>query len=302
MTLTELRYLVSLAQWRHFGRSAVACHVSQPTLSVAIKRLEDELGLQLFERHRHDVLVTPAGLPIIEQARRILHEVDQLGHVARHQADDWTHPLRLGCIFTVGPYLLPTLVERLNIHQSPLRLFVTENYTHVLLEALRGGDIDVALVAGPMDLPETRAVPLYDEPFKLLLPAQHPWAELSLIDSASLEGSHMLMLGEGHCLRDQVLTSCPQLVGGVDGHLPSGSSLATLRHMVALGMGMTLIPGSAVAALTQGSDSSLCVRPLIPEPGRQILALSRQRYSRHTALRELMSHLHALELPGTRPC
>ncbi|NNM52744.1 MAG: LysR family transcriptional regulator [Pseudomonadales bacterium] len=302
MTLTELRYLVSLAQWRHFGRSADACHVSQPTLSIAIKRLEEELGLQIFERHRHEVLLTPAGMPIIEQAQRVLNEVDQLCNLARYQADDWTQPLRMGCIFTVGPYLLPALVERLRTEQSRLRLYVTEDYTHVLLKALREGDIDVVLVAGPIDLPETRSVALYSEPFKLLLPVQHPWTDHTVINMTSLDPSQMLMLGEGHCLRDQVLTSCPQLLTGAEGHLPNGSSLATLRHMVALGIGMTLIPGSAVNTLAGETESCLCVRSLDPEPGRQIVALSRQRFARNSALRELMSHLHALHLPGTEPC
>jgi LysR family hydrogen peroxide-inducible transcriptional activator len=293
MTLTELRYLVTLAQERHFGRAAERCHVAQPTLSVAVKKLEDSLGLSLFERHRHGVLLTPAAEALINQAQIILSEVDKFESMADQSRDEFAEPLRLGAIFTVGPYLFPSLVRRMKQEASPLKLYLEENYTHVLDERLARGDLDAILVALPFGPPETRVTALFDEPFRLLLPRDHVLTTEAVIPADVLASSPVLMLGEGHCFRDQVLETCQ--VGQAPG-VNSGSSLMTLRHMVASGLGITLIPASAQQQLT---DDELTTRPILPCPHRRIVLASRHRFSRPRALQELLRILQGLNLPGT---
>lgn len=296
MTLTELRYLVTLAQERHFGRAAERCHVAQPTLSVAIRKLEESLGLSLFERHRHGVLVTAAGEPLIAQAQVVLAEAERLAQMASRGQDAYAEPLRLGAIFTVGPYLFPGLIRHLRERRSPLKLYLEENYTHVLEEQLARGELDAILVAEPFDPPETRVLPLYDEAFTLLLPHDHHWAGQRSIRAAQLKDSPVLMLGEGHCFRDQVLETCQ--LGQTPSGMRPGSSLTTLRHMVASGLGVTLIPASAEPAL---ADDTLVTRPLQPAPGRRIVLASRHRFPRHAALQALVEALRSLDLPGTQP-
>ncbi|PQA49430.1 LysR substrate-binding domain-containing protein [Amnimonas aquatica] len=296
MTLTELRYLVTLAQERHFGRAAERCHVAQPTLSVAIRKLEDSLGIIIFERHRHGVLVTPAGEALIAQAQVVLHEAEALERMADQSRDEFAEPLRLGAIFTVGPYLFPGLIRHLKQEDSPLRLYLEENYTHVLAERLAHGELDAILVALPFDPPETRVTPLFDEPFRLLLPQDHDWVARSEVPADALGDSPVLMLGEGHCFRDQVLETCS--VGSAPSGTSPGSSLMTLRHMVASGLGITLIPASAEPILV--NDEVAC-RPLTPSPGRRIVLASRHRFPRRQALQALTRALQTLELPGTVP-
>ncbi|MEL0028607.1 MAG: LysR substrate-binding domain-containing protein [Perlucidibaca sp.] len=296
MTLTELRYLVTLAQERHFGRAAERCHVAQPTLSVAIRKLEDSLGMVIFERHRHGVLVTPAGEPLIAQAQIVLQEAETLERMASQARDEFAAPLRLGAIFTAGPYLFPALIRQLRQDDSPLKLYLEENYTHVLDERLARGELDAIIVAMPFDPPETRVTPLFDEPFHLLLPHDHAWADKAVIPAGALNDSPVLMLGEGHCFRDQVLETCS--VGGAPTGTSPGSSLTTLRHMVASGLGITLIPASAEPILV---DDEVLVKPLKPSPGRRMVLASRHRFPRRRALAELTRALQALHLPGTVP-
>lgn len=293
MTLTELRYLVILAQERHFGRAAERCHVAQPTLSVAIRKLEESLDITVFERHRHGVLVTPAGEAVIAQAQVVLNEADRLTHLASQARDEFAEPLRLGAIFTLGPYLFPPLIRQLRASTSPLKLYLEENYTHVLDQQLANGDLDAILVALPFEPPETRVVPLFEEPFKLLVAAQHPWATRRSIASAEVSDSPLLMLGEGHCFRDQVLETCS--LGHQSGHLRTGSSLMTLRHMVANGLGSTFIPAIAEPSLV---DDEVVARPLKPAPSRRIVLASRYRFPRRRALDALTHALQALQLPG----
>lgn len=295
MTLTELRYLVVLAQERHFGRAAERCHVSQPTLSVAIRKLEDSLNLAIFERHRHGVLVTPGGELLIRQAQTVLEEADRLETLAGIARDDFDQPLRLGAIFTIGPFLFPALIRHIKRSGSPLKLYLEENYTHVLAERLSSGALDAILVAAPFDPPETRTQPLYREDFRLLLPAGHALQSADVVDAAILSDNPVLMLGEGHCFRDQVLETCS--LGQQNPSAMPGSSLMTLRHMVASGLGLTLIPASAELQMV---DDDVIARPLSPPPSREVLLASRHRFPRHRALEELLACLRALPLPGVQ--
>lgn len=298
MTLTDLRYLVALARERHFGRAAERCHVSQPTLSIAIKKVEDELGLALFERHRHEVLVTPGGEGIIRQAQRVLEEMDVLNGAARAARNQFADPLRLGAIFTVAPDLFPPLVRTLKAGGTGLMLYLEENYTHVLADKLAGGELDAIVVARPFEAPETQVEALYREDFQLLLPEGHAWNRRKHIPSSELEAGDLLLLGEGHCFRDQVLQACPHLAGGPGNAMGPATSLATLRHMVASGLGLTLVPASAVPALTEGGD--VMARPLQPAPSREIVLAWRRRFPRPQAIKALLAGLRGVALPGTQ--
>lgn len=298
MTLTDLRYLVALARERHFGRAAERSHVSQPTLSIAIKKVEDELGLALFERHRHEVLVTPGGEAIIRQAQRVLEEMDVLNGAARAARNQFADPLRLGAIFTIAPDLFPPLVRAVKAGGSGLMLYLEENYTHVLADKLAAGELDAIVVAQPFAAPETHVETLYSEDFLLLLPEEHAWSRRQSIASSELEAGDMLLLGEGHCFRDQVLETCPHLAGTANKTLGSSSSLSTLRHMVASGLGLTLIPASSVAKLTEGGD--VVAIPVTPAPSRKVVLAWRRRFPRPQAIKALLESLHGLHLPGTR--
>ncbi len=294
MTLTDLRYLVALADVRHFAKAAAACFVSQPTLSIAIKKLEEELGLILFERHRHDVLVTPAGERIIEQAKVVLHEAEHLKQLAQAQHDQFAQPLRLGAIFTVAPYIFPTLIPALHQTAPSLLLYLEENYTAVLAEKLASGELDVILVAAPFEQIETQTQLLFQEDFRLLLPKNHAWANEPTIAACDLASAPMLMLGEGHCFRDQILASCPMS----QPKLNNGNSLETLRFMVANGLGLTLIPAISVPYLV---NDSLMTKTIAPAPTRQIMAVWRRRFPRLQAIRVLIASLQQLNLVGSQP-
>lgn len=299
MTLTDLRYLIALARERHFGRAAERCHVSQPTLSIAIKKVEDELGLALFERHRHEVLVTPGGEDIIRQAQRVLEEMEVLNGAARAARNQFADPLRLGAIFTIAPDLFPPLVRAVKAGGTGLMLYLEENYTHVLADKLAAGELDAIVVAAPFEAPETHVEAIYEEDFLLLMPEDHAWAKRKSIPSGDLEAGTLLLLGEGHCFRDQILEACPHIAsGGASNTLGPASSLMTLRHMVASGLGLTLVPASSARALTEGGD--VLVKPLTPAPSRQVVLAWRRRFPRPQAIKALLAALRGLQLPGTR--
>lgn len=253
MTLNELKYIVAVARERHFGRAAEACHISQPTLSVAVKKLEDELGVQLFERRQGEVSVTSIGEQVVAQAQRVLEEAAAIRHIARHGQDQLASPLRLGAIYTIGPYLLPHLIPTLAQAAPNMPLVIEENYTSVLTERLKQGDLDAILIALPFEEPGILTLPLYEEPFVVLLPSAHPLARRQQVDTDTLGKENVLLLGAGHCFRDQVLEACPQCRArtGSDGSAIQnleGGSLETIRYMVASGLGITVLPCSAAGA------------------------------------------------------
>ena len=208
MTLTELRYIVAVARERHFGRAAETCFVSQPTLSVAVKKLEDELGLTLFERGPGEVSVTPGGRKIVEQAQRVLEEASRIREIAAAGKDPLAGPLRLGAIYTIGPYLLPKLIPILRRNAPAMQLLIQENFTHRLADELRSGEVDVILVALPFETPGVMTRAVYDEPFMVAVPKGHPWEGRKRVTSEELTSESLLLLGEGHCFRDQVLEIC----------------------------------------------------------------------------------------------
>ena len=303
MTLTELKYIVAVARERHFGRAAEACYVSQPTLSVAIRKLEDELGVTLFERGGTEVAVTPIGERIVAQAQKVLEESASIKEIARQGHDPLAGPLRVGVIHTIGPYLLPKLVPAQIARTPQMPLVLQENFTLRLVELLRQGEIDCAIMALP--LPEAGLVtqPLYDEPFVVAVPRQHPWANRESIDSSDLKDETMLLLGSGHCFRDQVLEVCPELSrfsAASDGiqRTFEGSSLETIRHMVAAGIGITLLPVSALPVVKDKNALLRYVPLAAPGADRRVVLAWRRSFTRYEAVAALRNAIYACPLPG----
>lgn len=288
MTLTELRYIVTLAREQHFGRAAGKCFVSQPTLSVGVKKLEDELGIALFERTRNAVRVTPMGEMIISQAQKVLEEASAIKQLAKSGQDQLSTPLRVGAIYTIGPYLFPHLVPQLAQAAPKMPLYIEENFTAVLRRKLRMGELDTIIVALPFNEPDVLTRPLYDEPFRVLLPGGHPWEAKREIDPADLAKEALLLLGEGHCFRDQILEACPMLANkkdsGTDGSGIEATSLETIRHMVASGMGISVLPQSAVVD-SHYAPNVLSTRPFrSPAPGRTVALAWRASFPRPKAV------------------
>lgn len=305
MTLTELRYIVAVARERHFGRAAEACFASQPTLSVAVKKLEEELGVALFERRANDVAVTAPGERIIEQAQRVLEEVESLRQLAAAGQDPLAAPLRLGAIYTIGPYLLPYLIPALRKRAPKMPLRVEENFTAVLSERLRQGELDAIIISLPFEEPGILTLPLYDEPFVVALPADHPWTGRKSIKAADLPQESLLLLGSGHCFRDQVLKVCPALnrssAGGMQKTL-EGSSLETIRHMVASGAGITVLPCSSVATTAGPERRLLATRPFAsPAPSRRVALAWRKSFPRPQAIEALRQALVDARLDCVAP-
>src|SRR5512139_1555593 len=251
MTLTELKYIVAVAREKHFGRAAEACYVSQPTLSVAVKKIEEELDVKLFERSANEVTVTPLGEEIVRQAQAVLEQAANIKEIAKRGKDPLSGPLRLGVIYTIGPYLLPDLVRQMITHTPQMPLMLQENFTVKLLEMLRTGEIDCAILAEPFPDAGLAIAPLYDEPFMAALPSHHPLAIHKSVTSGELKSETMLLLGTGHCFRDHVLEVCPEFArfsSDAEGIRKSfeGSSLETIKYMVASGMGVTVVPQLSV--------------------------------------------------------
>ena len=310
MTLTELRYVVAVARERHFGRAAESCFVSQPTLSVAIKKLEDELGVTLFERGGSEVGVTSIGTQIVEQAKRVLEQSAAIKEIAKTGKDPLNEPLRLGIIYTIGPYLLPQLVKRLIADAPQMALILQENYTAKLIEQLRHSEIDAAILALPLPDAGMMIQPLYDEEFIVAIPRDHPWKTRDRVTAADLKDETMLLLGAGHCFRDQVLEVCPELQP-----LPvaswaqdtgirrtfEGSSLETIRHMVASGIGVTVLPRTSVPSPLP-ADSLLRYLPFEdPVPGRRVVLVWRKSFPRRAAIDVVRAAVRSCRLDGMTP-
>ncbi|MBF7728738.1 hydrogen peroxide-inducible genes activator [Pseudomonas sp. N040] len=291
MTLTELRYIVTLAQEQHFGHAAERCHVSQPTLSVGVKKLEDELGVMIFERSKSAVRLTPVGESIVAQAQKVLEQAQGIRELAQSGKNQLAAPLKVGAIYTIGPYLFPHLIPQLHKVAPQMPLYIEENFTHVLRDKLRNGELDAIIIALPFQEADVLTKPLYDEPFCVLLPAAHPWTAKSSIDAALLNDKSLLLLGEGHCFRDQVLEACPATTGkGGSGHQHTtveSSSLETIRHMVASGLGISVLPLSAVDS-HHYAPGILEIRPLsAPVPFRTVAIAWRASFPRPKAIEML---------------
>ena len=273
MNLRDLKYLVALADHRHFGKAADASFVSQPTLSTQIRKLEDELGVALVERAPRKVMLTPVGREVVERARRIVAEVEQLGEVARRNRDPEAGSVRLGLFPTLGPYLLPHVVPRIRKRFPQLELLLVEEKSDVLLQRLREGTLDAALLALPLHDDQLHAEFLFEEPFLLAVPESHPLASHGPLALDDLSAQTLLLLEDGHCLRDQALDVCRNAGAGENGGFRA-TSLETLRQMVASGGGITLLPQLASTG-AYGHARGVAIIPFArPVPVRHVGAMA----------------------------
>ncbi len=295
MTLAELRYLVAVAKERNFRSAAEKVFVSQPALSIAIAKLEEELGVQLFERGRRGVTLTAVGERVLVQANRVLDEVARIKEIVAAGRDQLAGALRVGVIYTVGPYLLPDLIPALHRLAPLMPVEVEENLTANLDERLRGGRLDAIIVAAPFGAPGITTRPLYEEPFVALVPATHPWAKRSSIASAELSDEKVLMLASGHCFSDQVVESCPEL--RAMGDVQQGNSLETIRNMVASGLGVTVLPASAASRRYQMKLTRV-VPFKRPPPVRRVVLAWRKGFARERAIDAIARAVGGLTLPG----
>ncbi|HEY6134920.1 MAG TPA: LysR substrate-binding domain-containing protein [Rubrivivax sp.] len=301
MTLTELRYIVAVARERHFGHAAEACFVSQPTLSVAIKKLEEELDVKIFERGGNEVSVTPLGEDIVRQAQQVIEQAAAIKEIAKRGKDPLSGPLKLGIIYTIGPYLLPELVRQVIDLTPQMPLMLQENFTVKLLEMLRTGELDCAILAEPFPEAGLAIAPLYDEPFMVALPRAHALAKRKSISAEELKRETMLLLGTGHCFRDHVLEVCPEYArfsSDAEGIRKSfeGSSLETIKHMVASGMGITVLPQLSVPAEPQ--THVRYVKFSAPVPTRRVVLAWRRSFPRYEAIAALRNAVYACKLDG----
>lgn len=270
MNLQDLRYLVAVADHRHFGRAAEACFVSQPTLSTQIKKLERELGVELVERSPRHIMLTAVGESVVERARVVLRETDNIREVARRATDPEAGSLRIGLFPTLAPYLLPHIVPVLHERFPKLELLLVEEKSAVVHQRLRDGQLDVGLLAMPVHDDHLHCEPLFDEEFVLAVPSGHPLSSVrGTVSTSVLAGDNVLLLEEGHCLRDQALSVC-QLAGAEERSGFRATSLETLRQMVAAGVGVTLLPELAVQPPIPPSPDIDLVRFDSPIPRRQI--------------------------------
>lgn len=298
MTLTELQYIVAVAQERHFGRAAERVFVTQPALSLAIKKLEEELQTTIFERRQNRIELTSIGEQIVHQAQRVLEEAERIKLLAAQGKDQLNGLLRFGVIATVGPYILPDLVPLLNARAPKMPLELEENLTLNLAGMLKNGKLDVIMIALPFDEPAVVTTPLYDEPFKALVPIGHPWQKKKRLDSRQLGSEKVLLPHAGHCFRQQVLDTCPELSRS-DAEGWHGNSLETIRQMVASGFGITVLPCSALTPKYENTRL-IAIDLAKPVPGRRIGLAWRRGFTRPKVIDVIRSAVQALKIPGLK--
>lgn len=302
MTLTELRYILALAQEKHFGRAAEICGVAQPSLSVAVKKLEEELKIKIFERRSNEVTPTPIGTLVLQQAQRVIESAEKLRECAEQGRDPLSGPLRLGVIYTIAPFLLPQLVTRIHAKAPTMPLVISENYTADLLEALKTGQIDCAILSLPVQQAGLMMQPLYDEDFVVAVPADHPIADNSDITREQIASESMLLLGSGHCFRDQILNFCADAMRtDANGKRTlEGTSVQTIVYMVAQGLGVTIIPSSAQPVY--GGTPGIKILPFLAPgiPRRRVALVWRKSFPRTAAVEALRDAVSHISLPGCR--
>lgn len=304
MTLTELRYIVAVAREKHFGKAADTCFVSQPTLSVSIKKLESELNTQIFERGNSEISLTDVGKKIVEQAQYVLDEAARVRLIADQGKDHLIGPLRLGVIFTVGPYLLPRIVKTIINATPEMPLILFENYTANLLEQLRKGSLDIAILAEPFEQNGLGILPLYDESFVVAVPKNHSLNKIEKVASDDLKSETMLLLGVGHCFRDQVLDVCPESARFASSSVGiqktfEGSSLETIRHMVASGLGITVLPKMSLQSHLDNTNVNF-IEFKDPVPSRRVAIVWRKSFSRTKAVEKIYELICSVKLPGCK--
>ncbi len=299
MTLNELRFIVAVAQEKSFRRAAERSFISQPALSLAIQKLEEELGLKIFERSRNDITVTPVGSAIVEQAQRVLEEAERIREIAAQGKNQLAAPLRVGIIYSVGPYLLPELIPALKEVAPNMPLEIEENITANLDILLRNGKLDVIIIALPFGDTNILTQPLYDESFEVVVSNEHHWAKRRSIHPRELADEKVLLLDSGHCFSNQVAEACPEMTRK-GAEVQQGTSLETIRNMVASGLGITVLPASANSARYR--SPLLKVIPFVkPAPSRRIALAWRKSYARTQAIEALIQAVQGVKISGIDP-
>ncbi len=301
MTLTELRYIVAVSQKNHFGKAAQACFVSQPTLSIAIKKLEEELDVRLFERSsKNEIRITEIGQQVINQAYIVLQQAQLLSEIAQQGKDPLSGQFKLGVIYTIGPYLLPSLIPLLTKTVPNLKLIIEENFTATLFQSLKQGALDAIIISYPFDEPGIETAPLYEEPFIVALPNNHAWKDRDAIPPEDLASQDLMLLGSGHCFREQVIKACPNCMSG-NSELTrtlEGGSLETIRHMVAAGTGITVLPRTSVMHDSK-NESMIDIKPFkSPSPSRTVAIAWRKHYPRKEAIFTIRNTIQTCPLNG----
>ena len=300
MNLRDLKYFIAVAENRHFGKAAEHCFVSQPTLSGQIKKLEDELGVTLFERTNRSVEITPIGEAILQHALRIMEQTDSIQQLARSHSDPLAGPLRLGAILTISPYLIPLILRPLRQQYPQMRLVLSEEMTDILTARLHNHEIDAALLATPVEDKDLQAIPLYDEPFWLACPKDRAPAIDENISRHQLENIDLLLLSDGHCLADQAMSVCRLQSRDKQGEMADlrAASLETLLQLVAAGMGSTLVPALALRG-SWTTDSGIVTRKLeLSDAYRRVSIVFRKSFPRPQAIETLVSIIRA-QLPDS---
>ena len=301
MTLTELRYIVAVSQKNHFGKAAQACFVSQPTLSIAIKKLEGELGVRLFERSsKNEIRITEIGQQVVNQAYIVLQNAQMLSEIAQQGRDPLSGQFKLGVIYTIGPYLLPSLIPELRKNVPNLKLIIEENFTANLFQSLKQGALDAIIISYPFEEPGIETAPLYKEPFIVALPNNHAWKDRDAISTEDLASQDLMLLGSGHCFRDQVIKACPNCLSG-NSELTrtfEGGSLETIRHMVAAGTGITVLPRTCIIH-NQKIETMIDIKPFkSPSPSRTVAIAWRKHYPRKEAIVTIRDTVQTCPLNG----
>lgn len=293
MTLNELRLITVLARIKNFKKAAEACYITQPALSLAVKKLEDELGVLLFERNRKEINLTAIGELVVEQATKVIEEAERVKEIAKHGRNQLAGPLKFGVIYSVGPYLLPELIPILRLAAPEMPLLIEENLTANLENQLKNAVVDVAVVALPFNIPGIKTMPLYEEAFAVVVPVTHEWAERKSIAAEELDEQKVLLLSSGHCFSNQVIQSCPTLTR--KGEILQGNSLETIRNMVASNLGITVLPVSATGEKYQ--NQLLKVIPFDePRPTRQIALAWRKSFFREQAVELVADSIRQIEM------
>ena len=300
MNLRDLKYIIAVAETHHFGKAAERCFVSQPTLSGQIKKLEEELGVIIFERTNRSVEITPVGKEIINHARQIMEQADVIEQLARAQQDPLAGPLRIGAIPTLSPYLMPLILAPLKKQHPQMKLVLSEELTDVLLARLRNHEIDAALLATPVDEADLETIPLFDEPFWVAYPRKHAFYHKDKITQRDLDNENVLLLAEGHCLAKQAMEVCHLKERQSQGEMADlrAASLETLIQLVATGFGITLVPALAMRG-SWTSGSGVVAQPLkIAHASRRVSLVFRHSFPRRVAL-ETFALIILDHLPNT---
>lgn len=295
MTLNELRYVVAVAQERNFRRAAERCFVSQPALSVAIQKLEEELDIKIFERSKTEISLTVVGNQVIEQAQRVLEETEKIKLLAKTGSNPLVGPIKLGVIYTIGPYLLPKIISVLNKLAPKMSLDIEEGLTANIEQHLRNGHLDAAILALPFDVPGIITNPLYDEVFKIVVSRSHSWANKKSIRSSALAKEKVLLLDSGHCFSNQVTEFCPELSKHSQDTV-QGNSLETIRNMVASGLGVTVMPACATNPYPENKLLHV-VSFVSPEPSRRVALVWRKSFSRQHAIDVIKQAVYKVKAP-----